>query len=356
MTLQPLSPHLLSEELWHAALRALRSGKAVPQGEPSIELWKDNISTAARELSKISIECLCSDSPTIPTEWSCVQLAWLAKPGKSPCTPKNLRSVGSRMSRRTLPDSSCRLCKQLRGRLGDAWCGRSLLGNSALVWPVLRIHEHGVSNQRVLQPSEIRDIEKTSAEAWQCMSRASTQRSMSRRLHDWSSMAKHVTAGTCHGAGEARSTQYASSNAGGLFPSSTPQIRMCHLQAEAAWDKTSSTIRGYLRSCHAVSSYVPGRSRHRLVLVRTRAFGWSRSSTPLSADSGTLDKKAPSSYSAWRFRKDFYLDSLRQEAEACSGMAFWTFATGCRRILQSCAREVPSSSSPCQHRRLRCKN
>ena len=94
MTLQPLSPHLLSVELWHAALRALRSGKAVPQGEPSIELFKDNISTAARELSKISIECLCSDSPKIPTEWSCVQLAWLAKPGKSPCAPKNLRSVG----------------------------------------------------------------------------------------------------------------------------------------------------------------------------------------------------------------------------------------------------------------------
>ena len=94
MSLQPLRPHLLSAELWHAALRALRSGKAVPQGEPSIELWKDNLQTAAQELSKISIECLCCESPEIPAEWSYVQLAWLAKPGKSPCTPKNLRSVG----------------------------------------------------------------------------------------------------------------------------------------------------------------------------------------------------------------------------------------------------------------------
>ena len=94
VSLQPLNPDLLSVEMWRNALCALRSGKAVPQGEPRIEVWKDNLQAAAEELSKISIGCLCCESPAIPAEWSRVQLAWLAKPGKSPCVPKNLGSVG----------------------------------------------------------------------------------------------------------------------------------------------------------------------------------------------------------------------------------------------------------------------
>ena len=94
IVLERLGPELFSVDRWQRALLLLRSGKAVPQGEPAIESWKLGLQRAAEALSQISIVCLCCDDPIIPVEWSEIQLAWLAKPGKSPCVPKNLRSVG----------------------------------------------------------------------------------------------------------------------------------------------------------------------------------------------------------------------------------------------------------------------
>ena len=94
IVLERLGPELFSVDRWQRALLLLRSGKTVPQGEPAIESWKLGLQRAAEALSQISIVCLCCDDPIIPVEWSEIQLAWLAKPGKSPCVPKNLRSVG----------------------------------------------------------------------------------------------------------------------------------------------------------------------------------------------------------------------------------------------------------------------
>ena len=94
IVLDKMDPALFSVEHWQRALQILRSGKAVPQGEPSVAAWKLNLQSMEDELSKISVACLCCDAPAVPAEWSEVQLAWLAKPGKSPCVPENLRSVG----------------------------------------------------------------------------------------------------------------------------------------------------------------------------------------------------------------------------------------------------------------------
>ncbi|OLP94348.1 hypothetical protein AK812_SmicGene23634 [Symbiodinium microadriaticum] len=41
-----------------------------------------------------AVHHLCRDTPQIPGEWTEVQLAWLAKPGKCPSKPSNLRTVG----------------------------------------------------------------------------------------------------------------------------------------------------------------------------------------------------------------------------------------------------------------------
>ena len=92
--LLPLSPELFTPSAWKAALRSLRTGKAVPAGQPAIAAWKQDVDAAALELSRISREALCSESPYVPTEWSDMQFAWLPKVGKSPCTPANLRSIG----------------------------------------------------------------------------------------------------------------------------------------------------------------------------------------------------------------------------------------------------------------------
>ena len=92
--LERFDPELFSVDRWQRALLLLRSGKAVPQGEPAIASWKLDAQGASATLSKISVACLCCDAPAIPVEWSEIQLAWLAKPGKFPCVPRNLRSVG----------------------------------------------------------------------------------------------------------------------------------------------------------------------------------------------------------------------------------------------------------------------
>ncbi|OLQ10220.1 hypothetical protein AK812_SmicGene6118 [Symbiodinium microadriaticum] len=48
----------------------------------------------AVKLSQVAIDALCCSDPKVPIEWSTVQLAWLAKAGKTPSRPQNLRSIG----------------------------------------------------------------------------------------------------------------------------------------------------------------------------------------------------------------------------------------------------------------------
>ncbi|OLP95873.1 LINE-1 reverse transcriptase-like [Symbiodinium microadriaticum] len=92
--LLPLSPDLFTPAAWESALRSLRGGKAVPAGQPAIEVWKREISTAAQALSQISLDSLCGDKPYLPAEWCDMQFAWLPKAGKTPSSPENLRSIG----------------------------------------------------------------------------------------------------------------------------------------------------------------------------------------------------------------------------------------------------------------------
>ena len=93
ITLLPLSPEIFELGKWERALCQLRAGKAVP-AEPAINAWKEAIGFAAARLRQIPIDALCSPIPHVPSEWSQLQFAWLAKAGKSPSTPANLRSVG----------------------------------------------------------------------------------------------------------------------------------------------------------------------------------------------------------------------------------------------------------------------
>ena len=92
--LKPLPAELFSPDAWACALRKLRSGKAVPNGEPSVQAWKDAAETAAVQLSMVSRQALCSEDPHVPDDWTRVQLAWLAKAGKTPNSPEHLRSIG----------------------------------------------------------------------------------------------------------------------------------------------------------------------------------------------------------------------------------------------------------------------
>ena len=87
--LTPLDPESLGVEQWYRALRAIKSRKAVPQKEPAIRAWKDDLWSYAEKLSLISIECLSGATPFVPCDGSRIQIAWLPKPGKAPCTPKS---------------------------------------------------------------------------------------------------------------------------------------------------------------------------------------------------------------------------------------------------------------------------
>ena len=92
--LLPLTPDLLEAERWEYALSLIKSNKAVPATEPSGQVWKEQRHTAAQELACIARQSLCADVPSIPQDWTTVQLIWLAKPGKTPSCPGNLRSIG----------------------------------------------------------------------------------------------------------------------------------------------------------------------------------------------------------------------------------------------------------------------
>ena len=92
--LRPIDPSLLGVEVWLRALSSIKAGKAVPKGEPSVQAWKGDLVKHAERLSRISIDCLCCDTPFVPYDWSLVQIAWLPKPGKPPSAPRNLRTIG----------------------------------------------------------------------------------------------------------------------------------------------------------------------------------------------------------------------------------------------------------------------
>ena len=92
--LQPLNPDIFHPDRWFDAISSLRIGKAVPAGMPTVQQWKECNASTASELSRVAIQSLCCDTPCIPQEWADVQLAWLAKAGKTPSRPQNLRSIG----------------------------------------------------------------------------------------------------------------------------------------------------------------------------------------------------------------------------------------------------------------------
>ncbi|CAE7555031.1 Pol, partial [Symbiodinium microadriaticum] len=89
-----LDPGILSPEIWVSALGSLRAGKAVPAGQPSVQQWRDCSYLVADRLSHIARDALCCSDSKVPTEWSTVQLARLAKAGKTPSRPQNLKSIG----------------------------------------------------------------------------------------------------------------------------------------------------------------------------------------------------------------------------------------------------------------------
>ena len=92
--LLPVPEHLLDQQAWQWALYKLKKGKAVPNGMAQILTWQVWSSTASARLAEISQATLCSEHPYVPELWMRVQLAWLPKPQKAPCTPSSLRSVG----------------------------------------------------------------------------------------------------------------------------------------------------------------------------------------------------------------------------------------------------------------------
>ena len=92
--LEPLPLHYFSADAWKEAFRALQSHKAVPWFSASVEGWKQQVHAVAPLLERFSQTALCSANPRAPLAWSQVQLAWLAKPNKSPSCPRNLRTIG----------------------------------------------------------------------------------------------------------------------------------------------------------------------------------------------------------------------------------------------------------------------
>ena len=92
--LQPLPNEIFAPGAWSWALSKIRSQKAVPRNEPTVQAWKDGNHQAASTLASIAQKALCGPNPELLIEWSTVQLAWLPKPNKSPTTPANLRSIG----------------------------------------------------------------------------------------------------------------------------------------------------------------------------------------------------------------------------------------------------------------------
>ena len=92
--LLPVDQAWFEESQWVQALERLKAHKAVPHGSAEIASWKQHAKVLAKPLSAIAMNALTVASPTVPTEWSMVQMAWIPKPGKAPTEPGNLRTIG----------------------------------------------------------------------------------------------------------------------------------------------------------------------------------------------------------------------------------------------------------------------
>ncbi|CAE7436584.1 unnamed protein product, partial [Symbiodinium sp. CCMP2456] len=94
LQLLPIAAEEMCIERWLRAARKLQAEKAAPNNSPPLRNWKQHSEPVVTILQKLASGSLCCEEPVIPTEWTEVQLAWLAKPRKSPSTPANLRTVG----------------------------------------------------------------------------------------------------------------------------------------------------------------------------------------------------------------------------------------------------------------------
>ena len=92
--LEPLPEEWFTADQWQWAFKQIANNKAVPQDQAAIQAWKQQGDSTAPVLRKIALSTICSSTPTLPQEWTEVQLAWLPKPTKSPTRPENLRTIG----------------------------------------------------------------------------------------------------------------------------------------------------------------------------------------------------------------------------------------------------------------------
>ena len=92
--LLPLPEDLMDSQAWKWALHKIKKDKAVPTDMAQIATWQAWSSMASERLAEISKATLCSANPYIPELWLGAQIVWLPKPGKTPSTPGNLRTVG----------------------------------------------------------------------------------------------------------------------------------------------------------------------------------------------------------------------------------------------------------------------
>ena len=92
--LHPLPEDQFGQQAWQWALHKIKKGKAAPKDMAQIATWQAWSSMASTRLAEICKATRCSDRPYVPELWMRVQIAWLPKPGKTPSTPGNLRTVG----------------------------------------------------------------------------------------------------------------------------------------------------------------------------------------------------------------------------------------------------------------------
>ena len=83
----------LSPADWEAAYRALKPDKSVLAGAASQAQYKQNAGSALA-VPSCHLEAQSILEHCLPPRWTTIQLVWLAKPGKTPTKPQNLRSVG----------------------------------------------------------------------------------------------------------------------------------------------------------------------------------------------------------------------------------------------------------------------
>eukprot|EP00439_Symbiodinium_sp_Y106_P018664 s8592_g2.t1 len=92
--LQPLPIEWFTPEAWRVSLGKLASRKAVLDDCASIDGWKQFSAEASTFLHEVSKVTISHPDPSLPPDWSKVQIAWLPKPSKSTASPENLRTIG----------------------------------------------------------------------------------------------------------------------------------------------------------------------------------------------------------------------------------------------------------------------